>query len=140
MKPVDMTVLHDPDNNQFGDCQRACIASLLELMTKDVPHFLELGDSDTFYTRLNEFLAEHNFIHLETMPIDFSLAQFNSKADTYHMIYGPTIRGTQHATIGLNGRVVHDPHPSRDGLLANRKDEWTYAFLVPTFVGTNQLT
>ena len=128
-----MTVIHDPENNQYGDCQRACVASLLELNSEDVPHFYITNDDMDFFFSLNDFLSKKGFIHLETMPIDFDMAQFVGKADVYHLIYGTTVRGTHHATVGLNGEVVHDPHPSKAGLCINQKEKWTYAFLVPVF-------
>ena len=133
MKPVDMTIMHNPDKNQYGDCQRACIASLLELDIESVPHFLKTGIDEDFFLSLNSFLAEEGLVHLEIMPIDFDHPQFTGKADIYHLIYGPTIRGTQHATIGLNGEVVHDPHPSKAGLCMEQKGRWTHAFLTPVF-------
>lgn len=31
MIPLNQTIFHDPDNKIYGDCQRACIASILEI-------------------------------------------------------------------------------------------------------------
>lgn len=39
MTPVDQTILHDPDAGLYGDCQRAVIASLLDLPIDSVPNF-----------------------------------------------------------------------------------------------------
>jgi len=130
LTPVDQQILHDPENGRFGDCQRACIASLLDLRPDDVPHFYEDGTEITFWKRLNSFLASIELVHLETQTINFRLAQFREKADLYHMIYGQTERGTQHAVIGLNGDIIHDPHPSKAGFLESDRDNWTFAFLV----------
>ncbi len=50
----------------------------------------------------------------------------------YHMIYGMSNRGTNHAVVGVDGEVVHDPHPLRVGALPREIDVWWgYAFLVP---------
>ena len=54
MKPVDQEFVHRPDIGQHGDCQRAVIASLLELPITEVPHFLQdaQGDSVLYYEAL----------------------------------------------------------------------------------------
>ncbi len=130
MNKVNMSVMHDPDNGVYGDCQRACIASLLEIDLKDIPHFYVTDNDDDFFYSLNSYLAAKGLFHLETTTIDFSLPQFKGMCNVYHLIYGKTIRGTQHATVGLNGVIIHDPHPSKVGLDVDFKDEWTYAFIV----------
>lgn len=129
MKPVDQTILHDPENNVYGDCQRACIASLLELEISDVPHFFESGNDEEFNRSLNEYLSTKGFIHLELKFVD---NEFPVKIPCYHMIYGQTDRGFHHAVIGLNGEVAYDPNPAKTGLLESDRENWTYAFLIPT--------
>jgi hypothetical protein len=129
MKKVDQSVLHDPENGKYGDCQRACIASLLELDIEEVPHFAEVWCPLTYYKTMNQFLAERGLVHIEVDPINFGEGQFTDKADCYHMIYGLTERGTNHATVGLNGKMIHDPHPSRAGLIEVK----SFAFLVGSF-------
>ncbi len=130
MKPVDQQVLHDPDNGLYGDCQRACIASLLDLEPADVPHFHETDNPATFWRSMNSFLAERGLFHLTTGAVDFDQGHFLDSADCYHMIYGRTERGTLHAVVALNGEIVHDPHPSKAGLLESERDDWDFAFLV----------
>jgi len=39
VKPVKQTIIHNPDNGMYGDCFRACVASLLEKPIEKVPHF-----------------------------------------------------------------------------------------------------
>ena len=130
MKPVDMSVQHFPDLGQYGDCQRACIASLLELDINRVPHFGESGDDLEFHLSLNSFLAKHGYFHLEVSRVDFDDVWFEGSPDCYHLIYGRTCRGTWHAVVGFNGEIAHDPHPSRAGLLESERDNWNFAFLV----------
>ncbi len=130
MKPTDMTILHDPDNGYYGDCQRACIASLLEIDINEIPHFYETGNDSEFFKSLNRYLATQGLVHVETMPIDFKLSQYRNKGNLYHMIYGETVRGSQHAIVALNGEIIHDPHPDKAGLDKSKKDDWHYAFLV----------
>lgn len=126
MKPIDQQIMHDPDNGIYGDCQRACVASLLDLPASKVPHFFESGDENKFDNAFHDFLKSKNLWQLVTGEVTF-------REDCYHMIYGKTERGTLHAVIAFCGEIVHDPHPSRAGLLESGRDNWIYAFLVPTF-------
>ena len=55
MTPVDQRVLdHDPARGRFGDCLRACVASVLELPYEAVPQF---AVADDWVERLQEWLA-----------------------------------------------------------------------------------
>jgi hypothetical protein len=37
--------------------------------------------------------------------------------DKFYLVSGPSSRGVQHICIYRNGELVHDPHPTREGLL-----------------------
>lgn len=113
-----------------GDCQRAVIASLLDLPIAEVPHFLAESDRTAFgfYSMIEDFLAERGFeMAWNAMPI-YHLNKAGE--DVYHQISGPSPRGEGiwHAVVGLNGAIAHDPHPSRDGLAGDPK-QWKYSFL-----------
>lgn len=47
--------------------------------------------------------------------------------DTPYMASGMSSRGVQHVVIYMNGKLLHDPHPSNEGLL--KVDYYTY--LIP---------
>jgi len=107
MKPVDQGILYVKDESR-GDCMRACVASILELDPKDVPHFAEDWPRSWFaWERARSlFLMTH-----DKAPAGYSIANGD----------GP--RGVKHSVIHLDGKMVHDPHPSRAGLLSV---EWWY--------------
>ena len=132
MIPVKQQIKHDPKNGQYGDCQRAVIASLLELPLEEVPHFngLSKGDSCEFHELLQEFVGKHGYIWYST-PFFSGAMAFGSDHAVYHEIAGPSPRdpNTYHAVVGRNGQIVHDPHPDNTGLAGEPKD-WTFAFLV----------
>ena len=139
MTPQDQEFLHDPDNGMYGDCQRAVIASLLNLPRDEVPHFngIAKGDPARFWQELQGFLSLRNFAYL-TLPASVLPTSGNSGAafygttiPVYHEIAGPSPRdpNVYHAVVGLNGKIVHDPHPSRAGL-AGDPAEWEYSYLV----------
>jgi hypothetical protein len=129
--PVDQEFLHDPENGVYGDCMRACIATLLSVQRSDVPHFLSDGDdcdAVEFSLRVNRFLKSFGLFLVDMTGFDFSTD--GETAEVYHLIYGYTERGTYHAVVGKNGRVIHDPHPSKAGLIGN---DWIYGLLVKAF-------
>lgn len=122
MKPVDQTAF----GPEKGNCFSAVIASLLELSVDDVPMFCD--PEEGWYLRFQAWLAERGWTSIEVpcseawSPNDRQLC----------WIVGPSPRhNCHHAIVGrfLNGEyeMVHDPHPSRDGLV----DSDVVGFLIP---------
>ena len=134
MKPVDQEFVHKPEIGQMGDCQRAVIASLLELPIEDVPHFLQEvnGDPSDYWDAIQAFLSLRG-LALMHVPSRSGATFFGDGVDVYHEISGPSPRGNgvMHAVVGRNGEIVHDPHPSKAGL-AGKPSDWEYGFLVLT--------
>lgn len=130
MTPVDQQFTNRPEIGQFGDCQRAVIASLLDLPIEQVPHFLQEaeGESDPYWTGMQTFLRKFGFAFLEN---NRAWSFFGDEGDIYHQISGPSPRGNglYHAVVGCNGQIVFDPHPSRAGLVGDPA-EWTHGYLV----------
>ena len=120
MKPVDMTTVHAPPDS-IGDCFPCCIASILELPRSAVPHIYEgEGWEDTTgkvgMKRLREWLATLGYNYLEfEMPAE-KLHEWTDDFDCHYIISGWGSRGVRHVCVGYNGKVVHDPHPSRAGI------------------------
>lgn len=132
MKPVDQEFIHAPEQGLIGDCQRAVIASLLELPITEVPHFLKEsgGDSTNYWERLQAFCRSRGFAYL-VIPARSGGGFFGDDGDVFHEISGPSPRGNgiTHAVVGCNGQIVFDPHPSRAGL-AGDSSQWEYGYLV----------
>ena len=131
MKPADQEFTHQPEIGQYGDCQRAVIASLMELPISEVPHFAQIAkdDSDTFWCSLQAFCESKGYAYL-TVPARCGAAFFGDCEGVYHEISGPSPRGDfWHAVVGLDGQVAFDPHPSRAGL-AGDPAEWQHSYLV----------
>jgi hypothetical protein len=132
--PQTQEFIHAPDIGQHGDCQRAVIASLLDLPISSVPHFLQVADGDPtiYWETLQTFVRTHGFAYL-TMPARAGQAFFGDEGDVFHEISGPSPRGNgvRHAVVGCNGEIVFDPHPSRAGL-AGDPATWEHAYLVAT--------
>ena len=115
MKPVDQTLFGEGR----GNCLQACIASVLELPLEAVPHFVL---KDDWVEALQMFLARFD---LWTIPMDASSSwdkRFVPRG--YHLISGPSPRDNSiwHSIVGYQGKMVHDPHPSRAGL--EKEETW----------------
>lgn len=138
MTPVKQEFVHDPANGVYGDCQRAVIASLLDLPISEVPHFLleSKNQREGYWTGLQAFLRTKGYAWL-VVPAKSGAAFYGAVDEAiYHEISGPSPRGqgVTHAVVGCDGNIVFDPHPSNAGL-AGEPSEWEYAYLVKTCEG-----
>jgi hypothetical protein len=123
---VDQLVLHNPnDDRQLGDCLRACIASLLDLDASEVPHFVQIGsdagdtatEGNRWYDELRRFLTARG-MDVAWCPADRVGEFLPWSLHDEVLVCGPSPRGVfSHIVVGTpDGTVLHDPHPSRDGL------------------------
>lgn len=111
MKPVICQVKHNPPES-YGDCVRACVASVLE--RDDVPHFFENGDGDLAFDLMREYLSRHGLI-----PAYFPIsgeAEFSEVGthmmehyrDTTYLMFCSN-RDGDHCVVGCNDKMIHDP-------------------------------
>lgn len=122
MKPVDQTLF----GGEVGNCFAACIASLLELPLESVPNFCAHSHGGTaWFDGFVSWLKERGFTAI-AFGGDLGEA-FGHMTAGYYIATGPASRGFLHATIQRGGELVHDPHPSREGLLS----VYEYLWLVP---------
>ncbi len=113
MKPVDQTRFgFDYTRDDCGDCFSACVASLLELPLGAVPIFME---KPNWLLALNTWLKQRGF-----WAVTFELTEGGWSPEGYCILGGKSPRATgdeMHAVVGFGRKVVHDPHPSRAGLV-----------------------
>lgn len=116
MIPTVCHVLHDPDAGTFGDCMRACVASILELDTGDVPHFYHDGcDGETGIVRMREWLNGRQlapfFIQYagEHALSEILELQGTQNPGIHYMLFGRTDDG-DHVVVAKDDQVVHDPN------------------------------
>jgi len=109
---VDQTKLHDPEKGVNGNCLAACVATMLQVPISMVPEFEDMGD-DHFHSII-EFVASQRLrltYHPGSQPpAGFSIGTVNS----------PRFPGLRHAVICHDGKVRHDPHPTRASLEPER--------------------
>lgn len=113
MKPVKQTRIHDPENGTVGNCWQACLASIFEIPIEDAPD-IDMFD-DTWTASTYEWLY--------TLDLDMHFAK-SPIPNRITILTGYTNRfdGTVlHSCVGMGNTVVHDPHPSNEGIL-NIKD------------------
>lgn len=111
MIPVHSQVVHDPPAT-YGDCLRACIASVLEVPAQCVPHFLE-GNNDDWFRQLQVWALDHGLY----------LAELS--ADVHVTGYSIAVLSNSHAVVQQGCRTIHNP-----SVVAEGKVEYRLVFLV----------
>lgn len=134
MKPVDQSILLERDGN--GDCWAACLASLLEVSIDQVPKALsdpaggsssQIWETQTWLALGGKDIVWRDFTNPERprMPVDV--------LGFLVILVGPSPRNRfeHHAVVGViedveakRWTVVHDPHPSRAGILSLSQAWW----------------
>lgn len=103
--------MHDHPT-MVGDCWRAAIACILEQDVEQVPHFVQMDEDGIadWWDASSEWLNERGY---ELLPQFFN----NFKEDEFYLVTGKSPRGDfDHVVVYQNGKMVHDPHPSGDGI------------------------
>jgi hypothetical protein len=113
MKPVDQTHFGVP----HGNCLMSCVASILEVPLESLPVLQIECDVNRleWWDVLLDALRPHGFTALHYPNGTDGYPAIAPRG--YHIASGPTPkREFRHATVYLDGKLAHDPHPSRDGL------------------------
>jgi hypothetical protein len=119
---IDQTVFAE-DPKRKGNCVAACVATWLGIPLADVPHFIEFGiaygDADdhsdvscgnNWWSMLLGFMAGKGW-----WPVELETVTSGEVGETL-FVAGPSPRGVSHQVLYRDGRLWHDPHPSRAGV------------------------
>lgn len=109
-------IKHDPENGQYGDCHRACVATILGMDSDEVPHFY--GDPgvkpfgqeiiDDFLHSLG--LTEANVYYTGDTPLeDILKVTAHGMPGCPAILGGKSRAGTNHSVVILDGKIVNDP-------------------------------
>lgn len=108
MNPIDQTTF----GVKNGNCFSACVATILDLPIEEVPIFVE---KENWWGAFLEWLKPRGYYalcwHLKNKD--------KSLLDSYgiNILGGKSPRGDfLHAVVADGSKIVHDPHPSRDGI------------------------
>lgn len=104
---------HDADGNP-GDCIRATLANLMVLPYEQVPHFAQHVN---WWDYMRRWARKFGMDFVCLTPED---TQRFVRPEELVLGSGPSPRGDfWHACLyNANLELVHDPHPSRDGLVS----------------------
>lgn len=117
-----------------GNCYAAAIASILEVPITEVPNVEVFYKWDTLfwddimnkwlslmgYELVNglEFIVFHEDIIDKNDYSHINIEEEKERLkDKFYLVSGKSIRGVFHICIYQNGKLVHDPHPTKDGLI-----------------------
>lgn len=98
---------------RFGNCFEACIASIFEISLYEAPDLSIYGS--LWWVYFTDWCHERG-LH----PVDLLIGTdtFSWVGDGYYIVSGPSPRIKYlHAVVYKDGQMVHDPHPSGDGIL-----------------------
>lgn len=115
MIPVMQTKLYSEDGIHNGNCMAACLASLLEIPLWMVPPFEDMFARTDHTTRRDNWLTRFFGIELEYTTI--KMIEEGVVLPEFYIAVGPSARGVHHAVIYSNGKMVHDPHYSQEGII-----------------------
>lgn len=113
MTPIDQTVFGFDE----GNCFAACIASILEIPLDSIPFFFDVDD---WWSKFDSWLEAKGLDCMYYLfgPNENTLKELSS-SDTY-ILSGLSPRATDgqlHAVVAGQGKILHDPHPTRHGLM-----------------------
>jgi hypothetical protein len=136
LKPVDQIIFPDLPNGIRGDCFRACVASIFELPSEEVPHFVQAGNTK-WWPDLQDWLRTRGLcaICIKVTPDEMQFGWPNE--ETFCIVNGRSPRGNglKHSVVGKlapwNFEIVFDPHPSRAGLDGPIEDAFMFLPLIP---------
>lgn len=134
MIPVDQSVIDA--GSGLGNCFSACVASLLEMPIENVPTFHLRGERDNVWmSRLDAWLEPFGLyaLHFEIKPAHHEFVTegiyklrsaeipgrgLSVPPNVLYIRAGLSPRGHQHAVIAKGHYIVHDPSPTKTGLLS----------------------
>ncbi len=112
-----------------GNCYAAAIASILERPVTEVPNVESAFHvDDTFWSIVMQtFLKsigyelivndQYKVFHDNDFDADCRSNYLDKCRDKFYLVSGMSPRGVMHMCVYKNGQLVHDPHPTKDGLL-----------------------
>lgn len=143
MKPLQQRFLHKPDDGVYGDCHRACIASLLELALDEVPHFGDgLPEPLEFNRRVDAFLKSQNLVSVGsaydcTLDHLFRIMKIVNPG-AFYLLGGTSKTGVNHTVIGYEDKIVHDPSITQSGIVGPCNDGFLWVTFLAYQPGRNE--
>lgn len=120
MTPHAQLIKHDPDNGHYGDCQRTCVAAILDLHPSEVPHFCDdptatRADEGWWEKRQAKWLAARGLTAVtiaysgDASLNDVMLWTSRQNPTTPMILLGQSSLGCNHVVVVMDGIIVCDP-------------------------------
>ena len=127
MIPVKQTML----GSIKGNCFQASVASVLEVPLESVPHFCLKYSAGKWFFEFKKWL-EKNHGMTANMFLVSDNEEWLSAQRGYSLAGGKSPRGDfMHSVVYLDGKIIHDPHPSNDGI-DGLKDMIVFSYIDPS--------
>lgn len=123
MKKVFQNKFSSEDGTEHGNCLEACCGSIVECAIEDVTPMRE--GNGVWFSDMENFLERYGYECLGTRYaedenlIEASKKYEKEKDGNWVIMCGDSPREyvtNGHAVLYRNGELIHDPHPSNDGL------------------------
>lgn len=116
MTPAMCRVKHDPPRS-YGDCLRACVATVMDVGPETMPHFADMAaTADEALASARRWLGEYGwtvacFAFPGSESLDDLLAYMGEINSTVTwLLFGSTgPDGGDHVNVCQGGKIVHDP-------------------------------
>lgn len=125
MTPQSALVKHDPDNGTWGDCQRICIAAILDMPAADVPHFCD-KDNPGWHADMIAWLARRGLAYTQLgyagdVPLE-QIYEWTTKANpgVPMILQGRSSLGCNHVVVIQDGEIICDS--SGNGIVGPNSD------------------
>ena len=117
--PVQQTIFAGPEGDgdgQRGNCYAAALASIIERPLSFVPNFAQHDERHRWWWESRHWLRRVCDLDIVSTDKDGLLGC----SPPYAIGYGPSPRGPWGHAVVVDGQgnLVHDPHPSGDGVLS----------------------
>lgn len=111
-KFVKQTRFHDTAKTEGGNCGEAAVASILGITLIDVPDFRINGrDAEAYWSTFKRFIRSYGYY-------PYMVPNGQLVLPVMYLASGPSSRGCKHMVVMQDGKLLHDPHPSDEGLLS----------------------
>lgn len=135
MKPISQQFDHDLAAGIFGDCERACYASILDKTLEEVPHFLSDGNFDgvVFTRKVRNFLSEFGLYSFNLAfqgDLQDVLNMMGMLNPGVHYLVGVGSPKADHCVVAKDNKIVHDPAGYEPSKLTKMSDGYVWITII----------
>lgn len=126
------TKFFNPDLGGGGNCTEAALASVFNIPLEQMPTFHPGRDerndpsaAKEFWDNFEDWLLGKGYIAI--------MKDGNYCPECVYLASGPSSRGCSHMVVYQDGQMIHDPHPSGEGIL-EVEQVWLLVPVDPAFI------